>query len=244
MTARRRIYLMRHGAVDYYGPNGERLGSEDVPLNAVGRAQADAAGLAFAQQGVRFDLALCSGLPRTMETAARVLAACGQSRLATEVDAGLAEIRSGTVDDIADHELEAAFTQVFTSTGNVQALRFLGGESIGELLDRVLPSFSALLARQDWSCLLLVLHGGVNRALLSRALSGERSFFGRFEQAPACINIIDIGARDMIVRATNLAPTQWLHGHERETSMERLHAQCLRGRATPAHESTRPGRPS
>ena len=34
----------------------------------------------------------------------------------------------------------------------------------------------------------------------------------------------------MIVRATNLAPTQWLHGADRRASMEQLYAQYLRGR--------------
>lgn len=221
-AVRRRIYLMRHGSVDYFGPDGEPLDSRDVPLNATGRAQADAAGNALALQGVRFDRALCSGLPRTLETARRVLATSGHAALAIEVDSALAEIRPGVLGEIPAEDLEAAFTQPLTSMTNVEELRFMGGESIGELLDRVLPSFQVLLARQDWDCVLLVLHGGVNRALLSRALSGRRSFFGRFEQAPACINIIDVGERDMIVRATNLAPTQWLHGHGRETSMERL----------------------
>jgi probable phosphoglycerate mutase len=68
----------------------------------------------------------------------------------------------------------------------------------------------------------------VNRALLSRVLAGERAFFGRLEQAPACINVIDVGANDQIVRAVNLAPTQWLHERETMTTMEKLLAQFLR----------------
>ena len=33
---------------------------------------------------------------------------------------------------------------------------------------------------------------------------------------------------DLVVRATNLAPTQWLHERERLTTMEKLLAQYLR----------------
>jgi probable phosphoglycerate mutase len=33
---------------------------------------------------------------------------------------------------------------------------------------------------------------------------------------------------DIVVRATNLAPTQWLHERERYTTMEKLLAQYLR----------------
>jgi probable phosphoglycerate mutase len=92
----------------------------------------------------------------------------------------------------------------------------------------VLPAFDALLADPSWQQLLLVLHGGVNRALLSYALTGRRSFLGRMEQAPACINLIDVGPADMVLRAVNLAPTAWLHAHDRATTMERLLAQYLR----------------
>ena len=124
--------------------------------------------------------------------------------------------------------MEAAFLGAFQTGAGVEAQRFLGGESVGELLDRTLPAFERLLARDDWTQLLLVLHGGVNRALLGRALTGDRAFFGRLEQLPACINIVDVGTHDLVVRAVNLAPTQWLHQHESLTTMEKLLAQYLR----------------
>lgn len=222
---------MRHGAVDYFLPDGTPVESHSVPLNAQGRGQAQAAGTLLASEGVEFDRVLVSGLPRTVETARRVLAAAGQSHLELEMVPALAEIRSGSLDEIPTYRLEAAFTQPFTTTSDVESMRFLGGESIGEMLDRVLPAFEAILARADWDCLLLVLHGGVNRALLSRALAGGRAFFGRFEQSPACINLIDVGEHDLIVRATNLAPMHWLHATERHTSMERLFAHYTRSRA-------------
>ena len=51
--ARRRIFLMRHGSVTYFDEAGKPHLPESVPLNADGRAQADAAGHAFASAGVR-----------------------------------------------------------------------------------------------------------------------------------------------------------------------------------------------
>lgn len=225
---------MRHGSVDYFDADGRPFESTSVPLNEAGRRQADAAGALMSEQKVRFDLAVTSGLPRTIETARRVLAACGQCDLRVENEAALVEIRDGDLDSIPEHEREEAMTRVFLTTGDVEGLVYLAGETIGEMLDRVFPAFDALLAREDWDCLLLVLHGAVNRALLSRALMGRRAFLGRFEQAPACINIVDVGPRDMIVRATNLAPTQWLQGQDRRTSMEQFHAQYVPRRARSA----------
>lgn len=250
---RRRIYLMRHGSVDYFLPDGTPVAPDSVPLNATGRAQADAAGALFAAAGVRFDRVVVSGLPRTVETATRVLAAAG---LPGEhvVDERLQEIRPGRLADIPRDEVHQAFLGAFQGPpvrgharhgpqddqgsprqsgaslkGMVdETTRFLGGESIGEMLDRTLPSFHELLADHGWQQALLVLHGGVNRGLISYALAGQRCYLGRMEQSPACINVLDAGEDDMVVRAINLAPTQWLHERERYTTMEKLLAQYLR----------------
>jgi probable phosphoglycerate mutase len=224
---RRRIYLMRHGSVDYFRADGTPISPLTVPLNAAGREQADAAGALYAQCGVRFDRAIVSGLQRTVETAERVLAAAGLA-LPLEHEPALAEIRGGRLSDIAPEEVEAAFLGAFQGGPGLEQRRFLGGESVGELLDRTLPAFARIVAREDWQTLLMVLHGGVNRALLTQALTGARGFLGRLEQLPACINIVDVGDDHMIVRAVNLAPTQWLHQHESETTMEKLLAQYRR----------------
>jgi broad specificity phosphatase PhoE len=226
-SERRRIYLMRHGSVDYFRPDGSAVPPDGVTLNPQGRAQADSAGDLFARGGVRFDKVLASGLPRTLETAERVLAAAGQ-RAPVAIDPRLQEIRPGRLADIPPDQLAQAFLGAFSGAGQVEAHRFLGGESVGELLDRVLPAFDDLLADTAWHSALVVLHGGVNRALISRVLAGSRAFFGRIEQAPACINIIDVGADDLVLRGVNLAPTQWLHERERHTTMEKLLAQFLK----------------
>ncbi len=225
---RRRLYLMRHGSVDYFTAEGRPLPPHGVALNEAGRAQADAAGALFAAASVRFDRVLVSGLARTVETAGRVLRASGQA-LEPQVDARLEEIRGGRLEDIPRDDVVAAFTGVFAATGDVESHRFLGGESVGEMLDRCLPAFEAHLADPSWSCALWVLHGGINRALIGHALAGTRFFAGRLEQSPACINVLDVGADgDVVLRACNLAPTQWLHERERSTTMEKLLAQYLR----------------
>ena len=108
----------------------------------------------------------------------------------------------------------------------VPTLRFLRGESIGEFFDRVLPALERLVADETWHTTLAVLHGGVNRALLSWALTGERMFLGHFEQAPACVNVLDLGeGGEWIVRAVNVAPYDLLHQAHRQTTMERYWEQ-------------------
>jgi broad specificity phosphatase PhoE len=79
---------------------------------------------------------------------------------------------------------------------------------------------------------LLVLHGAVNRAILSRALTGDRMFLGAFEQAPACINVLDVDrAGSFIVRAVGHTPYDPAHVHAaRETTMEQLWQEYLDAR--------------
>jgi broad specificity phosphatase PhoE len=87
----------------------------------------------------------------------------------------------------------------------------------------VLSALERLVADPYWDAVLAVLHGGVNRAILSYALTGERTFLGHFEQATGCVNVLDIGAdwpADAIVRAVNISPLDLLHTATRLTTME------------------------
>lgn len=227
---RRRIFLMRHGSVTYFDETGRPFLPESVPLNETGRRQATAAGALFAEGALRFDRVITSGLPRTLETAARVLAETGQV-IDVEVWRELEEIRGGRLSAIPDETLRDAFVGAFE--GDVaEDRRFLGGEAIGELLDRVLPALDRLRADPAWKTVLMVLHGGVNRAIVSYALTGRRSFLGNLSQAPGCINALDVGdaRNDWVVRLANHAATDPLQPGERATTMETLYGQYLRFR--------------
>jgi probable phosphoglycerate mutase len=201
---------MRHGAVSYFGADGQPLPPDDVPLNEEGRSQAAAA--AEALEPAVFDRVLASDLPRTIETA-RIVAPEHEVEQWPE----LREIRGGRLGEIPEEELEEAFVHAFRGVVPDDS-RFLAGESIAELWDRVLPALDRLLA-DDWDTALAVLHGGVNRAILSWALTGQRLFLGAFEQAAGCINVLDVGD-EWVVRAVNVAPLDLVHLASRLTQME------------------------
>ena len=213
---RRRIYLMRHAAVAYFA-NGRPLRPDDVALTEEGIEQARAAAAALA--GVRFDRVLTSGLPRTVETA-RIVAPGADPESWPE----LREPEGGRLGDIPEDELERTFVHAFHGVVP-EDVRFLGGETIAALFDRVLPALDRLLGDPEWDVVLAVLHGGVNRAILSHALTAGRTFLGGFEQAPGCINVLDVDASGWIVRAVNMAPYDPVHLRGRLTTMEELWAQ-------------------
>ena len=209
---------MRHGEVSYFGADGRPVDPSTVPLNEEGIAQATA--VAEALRTVELDRVVTSGLPRTLETAAIV---------APEAEAEswpeLRELQGGRLSEIPPDLLEHEFVNAFRGVIPNDA-RFLRGESIGEFFDRVLPALDRLVADDTWHTALAVLHGAVNRAILSYALTGERMFLGPFEQAPACINVLDLGDDGhWIVRAVNVAPYDLLHLAHRQTTMERYWEQ-------------------
>jgi broad specificity phosphatase PhoE len=232
LPKRRRIFLMRHGDVTYFDDSGRAIDPESVPLNAQGREEASAAGREFAAQSVHFDRVIVSGLPRTIETAQRVLEATGQ-RIDIETWPEWQEIRGGKLKDLSVSDIERAFLSVFDGVVP-EDTRFLGGETIGELLDRALPAIARLRDDRSWDTVLLVLHGGVNRALLSHAITaGGRAFFGHLSQATGCINALDVGERsgDWIVHTINHSPPSPLQAHVRHSTMELLYAQYVRFKA-------------
>lgn len=224
MTAhkRRRIYLMRHGSVTYFDNAGKPFLPEQVPLNELGRAQASAAGKVFALENLRFDRVIVSGLPRTVETATRVLAETGQ-QIELEHWRELEELKGGKLSAIPDEALKEAFVGAFDGLVP-EHKQFLGGESIGQLMDRIHPCIDRLRADKSWDTVLLVLHGGVNRAILSYALTNQRLFLGNLAQTAGCINALDVGDdhADWVVRIVNYSPLSQLQGESRTTTMEVL----------------------
>jgi broad specificity phosphatase PhoE len=212
---------MRHAEVRYF--QGEH--PREVVLTEHGQEQALAA--ADALQSLRFDRVITSGLPRTVETARAVVPDA-------EIEAipGLREIESGELRGVAPEVVQELMTVAFRGVVPLDT-RFLGGETIGALFDRVLPELDGLLADEDWDVALLVLHGAVNRSILGRALTGDRVFLGAFEQAPGCINVLDVDRRgDFIVRAVGYTPYDPVaEAAPRQTTMEHLWQEYLDARS-------------
>jgi broad specificity phosphatase PhoE len=217
---RRRIYLLRHGDVSYFDDNGHPFRPDTVPLNPEGRRQAEAAARELA--AVPLDRVLCSDLPRSIETAAILTAGRG---LTPEQRPELREVQPGRLRDLPADGVEHAFLGAFAD-GIDRDTRFLGGETFGSLLDRVLACFRGLLAEPDWRQLLIVAHGGVNRAVLSHALDMGLRGFAALEQDPCCVNILDVDAAGRcLVRLVNHTPYNAAKQGLELTTLERLYLE-------------------
>lgn len=226
---RRRLYLMRHASVAYFPEHGAPADASSVELSDAGCAQADAVGRFFAEHRVRFDRVVTSGLPRTRQTAERVLAQCAPvARPVVSHWPELRELESGSLEAALDPERDAeqlrgAFVAPFEGEP-ARDVRFRGGESVGELIERVVPAIERLVRDTSWSVALLVLHGAVNRVVLSYALNGARTLLANFQQAPACINAIDVASDHVhwLIRYVNHAPYDAAQADVRDSTMETL----------------------
>jgi len=205
---RRRIYLLRHAEAAYIREDGSVTDDpRSVPLTAAGRVQARKQAAILAS--VEFDRAVCSGLPRTVETARLILALRDEPEL--EVEPALEEIQGGDrghpIDDMAAWLNHVA--NPWAGADEPDA-RFLGGEKFSDFADRVVPAFERIVADEGWRSLLLVLHGAVNRMLLNHVMGVSWHSHASIEQDNCCINVIDVDApsrhhpRRYLIRAVNL----------------------------------------
>jgi len=219
---RRRIWLMRHAEAAYIDEHGNiTRDPRMVPLSAHGRAEA--AQMAKLLEGAGFDRAVCSGLPRTVETAGIVLGGSGPT---LEQIPALEEVRGGGAAASGDRPFEPRDLAQSLAVANDAGARFLGGESFAELQARVLGAVDALVADPAWSRMLLVCHGGVNRVILAWALGTDLRAAARMEQDSCCLNVIDLdhdgehGLLRTIVRALNVTASDPAKQERWLTSLE------------------------
>jgi probable phosphoglycerate mutase len=196
---RRRLYLFRHGSVDYLDRSGNVVPDTDnVDLNARGRAQAAAMRDVFA--GVQVDKAICSGLPRTRQTGEAVL---GNRPIELETYPEFEEIRPLQGDPGGDYDVvsDVAFSHWRAPEKDAT---FLGGERYGEFYRRIGIAMQNLLADSTWHNIAVFAHGGTNAAALGWVTGLGLSAFGLIDQATCCLNVIDIdtNATGRIVRKT------------------------------------------
>ncbi|MDP2124779.1 MAG: histidine phosphatase family protein [Parvibaculum sp.] len=242
-TGRRRIYLMRHGHVDYFGPEILAAGGDTkvVPLTPLGREQAKAAGAALAH--VALDRAICSGVPRTRQTAEFVLAAQESSAPFLEEEPALVEIHGGSFGRISNRtELAAKMAFYFETAEMPGATMLEGGEVFRDALTRAIGAVTRLLAEPGWHTALIAAHEGINRLILGWAATGcslERALGAvrAFEQDPACINVIDfdmVPAADgsigteiqrSLIKSVNVTPYNYVKHGMNMTSLEAIFAR-------------------
>ena len=230
---RRRIYLFRHGAVDYVDDNGNVVDDPDnVALNERGRGQAGAMRELFV--GITIDRAICSGMRRARETAGIVL---GERELVLEDHPELREIRAARNERTEGLDVieKVAFCHwSATESGS----RFLGGEPYADFYARISAAMESFTTDPDWHNLAIFAHGGTNAAILGWTSGLGLSAFGAIDQATCCVNVLDFDfdANDKrllrrVVRAMNVTVDDPAKSGRHSSGMESLARRLLKLRS-------------
>jgi broad specificity phosphatase PhoE len=158
------IYFIRHGETDW-NAEGRLQGQRDIPLNDVGRVQAEEAGQLLPALVARpEDLAWwASPLSRTRETMERARNAIGLQPTHYRQDVRLKELTFGSWEGLTWKEVKKA-DPAGAKAREAGKWDFAppGGESYQMLLERVRP-FLSVLDRPS----VIVAHGGIARVMLA-----------------------------------------------------------------------------
>ena len=231
-TGRRRLYLMRHGFVDYTSPEVRAAQDPSIAyLTEDGRLEAKAAGIALSD--VHLDAAFYTGLRRTQETAEIVLAQHELETPQLESEPRFQELRSGQYIDFKSPEhLAATMTFQFEQAGKPGATFLEGGEKFSDAMERIEDGLRGLLSRPGWASALLVAHEVVNRMILAWAIGAPLGASAGFEQDTGCINIIDFDLvpdergntriERAMIKAVNLTPANYLKNGMNLRSLEAI----------------------
>ncbi len=170
-----RLCIVRHGETAWNAEHRVQ-GQLDVPLNAVGLAQAQAAGKVLAQE--RFDAIYSSDLARARQTAQP---AASELALPVRVDAALRERHYGIFERLTYAEVKAKFPEDYARFAAREAdYGFRTGERLRDFFERSIAAVSRIADENRGRHVLVVTHGGVldmlYRHITGLPLDAERNF--------------------------------------------------------------------
>lgn len=190
------LVLVRHGETAW-NAEGRVQGQTDVPLNDVGRAQAEA--LVPVLGAERFDAMYSSDLLRVRETAqptARVLG------LDAALDAGLRERHYGQFETLTYVECAERFPAEFERFRAKELdFDFGTGESLQAFNARSMACVRAIAERHPGAEVLIFTHGGVLEMLLRAATARGLRSARDFDIPNAAINRFEYAAGAWTLRA-------------------------------------------
>jgi len=205
-----RLLLVRHGETDW-NREGRFQGQIDIPLNATGRSQAEAAGRFLAPVTIHRAYTSCMARPR--QTAEAILAAHPGVPLTSS--RGLVEIGHGLWEGRLESEIAEGWPQLLADWKRApETVQMPEGETVRDVWDRSLNTWQRIAASlSPDETALVVAHDAVNKTILCGLLGLQPADIWAIKQGNGGVTVIDYpegaGGRP-VVAAMNL--TQHLGG--------------------------------
>jgi probable phosphoglycerate mutase len=170
------FYLIRHGETEW-NLTGRWQGHTDVPLNALGRAQAQRLAERLRAERIHFEALYSSDLQRAWQTAQALTEALG---VATQALPALREIDVGGWSGLTHPQVVARDPELIARLESGEDLPRGGdGERFVDLHQRVVSAVEQLAADHPGARLALITHGGPIRALLLQAARDKTNVLPR-----------------------------------------------------------------
>lgn len=194
-----KIILIRHGHVEGIKPEKFR-GRADLALTERGRAEAKAVAKRIAAVWHPIRL-YTSPLMRCTATGRAIAQACGCDVQAVD---DLSDIDYGAWQGKSYQDMKQADPELFAAWfATPHLVRFPNGEALQDLVARTANALRLVLRQHANDTVVLVGHDSVNRAMLLQLLDQPLSAYWRLEQAPCCINEIDVSDGHIRVQCVN-----------------------------------------
>jgi len=200
---RKRLYLFRHGEVDYTGSGKVVKNPDLVDLTENGRKQAR-----LIDENIKdfyIERIICSGLPRTLQTGEHVA-----KRRDIEMEC-FPKLKEYQWDP--DLLMETDITKFGYLFEDSKAKDMIGGiEDADEFYARVVKQLEKIL-KEKTSNVAAFLHGAVNAAIMCWVNDVDISCASKYDQDHAALNIIDIDLNEngeivrKILKRYNIPPT-------------------------------------
>lgn len=193
------VYLARHGVTEWI-KEGRYQGHSDIGLDAQGRRQAEALGERLSQ--TELECIYASDLPRALETAEIVR---GERELELVTDQRFREIDLGELSGMYREDVKEQFADTLAAwKEDPLPVRLGGGETLGELQERVWAGLEDVLAKHpEGGQILIVAHGYAIITLLAKALDLPLKNFRRLWQDPTGLSELSVRGDSIIVKRIN-----------------------------------------
>jgi len=183
-----RLLLVRHGETDW-NREGRFQGQIDIPLNANGRAQAEAASSFLAPVCIQRAYTSCMARPR--QTAEAILAAHPGVPLTSTT--GLVEIGHGLWEGRLEQEIAKGWPELLADWKRApETVQMPEGETIHDVWERSLATWNRIAASlgSDETAL-VVAHDAVNKAILCALLGLTPADIWAIKQGNGGVTVID-----------------------------------------------------
>jgi probable phosphoglycerate mutase len=197
---RKNILLLRHGQIETAANEKRFIGQIDLPLSAVGKAQA-----AYWQSylaTLSFGAVVASPLSRCLETARIVAGGKCEIRTISE----LREIGLGQWEGMPISEVKRRWPDAYRQRGlDMAGFRPPDGENFLDLKKRVVPAFETTVEKSV-SPVLVVTHAGVIRMLLCHILGMPIENLFRINLGYGALALVELNTGGYRIQALNLLP--------------------------------------